>query len=68
MDRDDNAQMQMDQAQREADALQALMRVRAAGLTEEADTLAAECGLLSQWKAPVKVRRQFEQRADGLPF
>lgn len=61
-------QQQMDQQERDERALQALMRIQAAGLTEEADTLAAECGLFSQWKAPVKVRREFEARQDGLPF
>ena len=61
-------QQQMDLQEREARALQALMRIAAAGMKDEAETLAAECGLLSAWKSPVKVRREFAQRADGLPF
>lgn len=67
MDRAD-FQQQMDEEQRQREALQALMNISAKGLTKEAETLAAECGLLSIWKAPVKVRREFEARADGLPF
>ena len=61
-------QQQMDQREREERALQALMRVAAAGMKDEAETLAAECGLLSAWKAPIKVKRHFEPRADGNPF
>ena len=61
-------QQQMDDEEREQRALQALMRVQAAGLSEEADVLAAECGLLSVWKAPIRARREFEARRDGLPF
>jgi len=70
--RDDNDradfQQGLDELEREEKIMQALMRVAAAGLKDEADTLAAECGLLSVWRAPIKVRRAIEPRADGLPF
>lgn len=47
-------QQQMDEQEREERALQALMNMAAVGLNDEADELAAQCGLWSQWKAPVK--------------
>lgn len=65
--RADFEQQQAEQ-EREERALQALMKITAAGLKEEAETLAAECGLLSVWKSPIRRKREFEIRADGLPF
>ena len=67
MDRAD-FQQQMDEQEREERALQALMKISAAGLNEEADELAAQCGLLSAWKAPIRARKEFQARQDGLPF
>lgn len=43
-------------AEREQNAMQALMKIAAAGLKDEADTLAREAGLWDQWNAPIKVR------------
>lgn len=61
-------QQQQDMEQREAQAMQALMEIASAGLTDQADILAAECGLLSRWKSPVRVKRTYPGRSDGKPF
>lgn len=47
-------QQQQDEQEREERTMQALLNIAAKGLTEEAEILAAECGLLTQWKAPVR--------------
>lgn len=67
-DMDDNAQQYFDQQRREEETLQALANIAAAGMRKEADLLASECGLGSIWKAPLRLKREFEARQDGLPF
>jgi len=41
---------QQDQEEQEAEALQALMEIVAAGFTEQAEKLAYQCGLGAVWK------------------
>jgi len=43
-------QQQLDDEEREQEALQALIEVAAAGLTQQAETLAYHCGLAHAWK------------------
>lgn len=50
--------MRDDQEQQEAEALQALMTIAAAGFCEEAETLAVVCGLHDLWHQPIKERMQ----------
>lgn len=47
-------QMQMDQQEREQMTLQALMEVASAGLVNQADLLAAECGLGLVWRQQLR--------------
>ena len=64
----DGQQQRQDDEEREMRALQALMDVAAAGLHEQADVLAIEAGLWARWQQPIKAKREFEARQDGLPF
>lgn len=47
-------QQQLDEEQRQQEALQALMNVASRGLTKEAELLAYECGLGQQWKQQLR--------------
>lgn len=47
--------MRDDQEQQEAEALQALMTIAAAGFTEEAETLAIAANLSTQWNQPIRI-------------
>ena len=51
-------QQQLDEQQRQEEALQALMAVASKGLTKEAELLAYECGLGPVWKATVKINER----------
>ena len=45
----------LDEEERQQRILQALMNLCAAGLRQEADYFAAECGVWSIWKQPMRV-------------
>jgi hypothetical protein len=50
-------QQQLEDEEREALILQALMEIAAHGLREQAALLASECGLSKQWQATIRQRR-----------
>jgi len=52
--RADYQQMQ-DEEQRQQEALQALMNIASKGLVNEADLLAAECGLGLVWRQQLRI-------------
>jgi len=50
-------QQPLDDEEREALVLEALMEIAAHGLKDQATLLASECGLSRQWQATIRQRR-----------